>query len=79
MVDGWLFKITTRGLEDGTRPITNWWAAWHRDESTARAAVLERTGPCDPQPEVERTLSEDDLKKMGLTRSGDVRNVRTDA
>jgi hypothetical protein len=76
-VAGWLFKIMEPGEEPGTRPIITWWAAWFPDEANARAAILKRTGPCEDSPVADRTLTEEQLKRMGLSE-GSVRNVRTD-
>ena len=77
-VAGWLFKIITPGLEPDTRPMTNWWAAWYSDEGPALSAVEARAGSCEGRRPHARTLSEDQLRKMGLNGPGDVRNVNNE-
>jgi hypothetical protein len=74
-VEGWLFKVVTPGNEPDTRPITEWWAVWGLDEIAATAALVEKIGPDEPTPSAERTLSEEELKDMGLTKAGEIRKV----
>jgi hypothetical protein len=76
MVDGWLFKLETQGLESSTRPMTNWWASWLSDENKALACMMEHVGDCKIADS--KTLTEQQLKLMGLHRPGDVKHVRSE-
>ena len=78
MVAGWLIKIVTLSQESTTRRMINWWASWYPDQANAIAAVIKQTGPCEPQPIAARTLAENELRAMGLSGPGDVRNIKTD-
>ena len=73
MVDGWLFKIVTPGLQND---MTSWWAVWHSDQRTALAALKRQIGDCEPADA--QMLTEQQLKVMGLYHSGDAKNVRTE-
>jgi hypothetical protein len=77
-IEGWLFSISVLNDEKGTPPIKAWWAAWDSDENAALSAVVEKIGPGEPIPKVDRTLTEKELKLMGLSQAGEVKNVRTD-
>ena len=76
MADGWLFKLVSEGLESRTRPMTNWWASWLSDENKALACVKDHVGDC--RAAESKTLSEQQLKLLGLRRPGDVKKVRTE-
>jgi len=76
MVEGWLFKIVYPGNEPDTRRITSWWAAWHRDEAQAVSAVAERSGI--ESPTETSTLTEKQLRLLGLNKPGDVLNVKNE-
>ena len=78
MVAGWLIKIVTLSQESTTRRMINWWASWYPDQANAVAAVIKQTGPCEPQPIAARTLTENELRAMGLNGPGDVRNIKAD-
>jgi hypothetical protein len=78
MVAGWLIKIVTLSQESTTRRMINWWASWYPDQDDAVAAVIKQTGPYEPQPVAARTLAENELRAMGLSGPGDVRNIKTD-
>jgi hypothetical protein len=71
-IEGWLFSISIRSDEQGTHPVKAWWATWDRDENAALAAVVEKISPGEPFPSVERTLTEKELRLMGLTQAGEV-------
>ena len=77
-IEGWLFNIIVRNDEQDTPPIKAWWAAWDSDETAALSAVVERIGPGEPIPTIDRTLTEKELKLMGLSQAGEVKNVRTE-
>jgi hypothetical protein len=76
MIDGWLFQIVMPGFEPVTRRMTSWWASWHGDQSEALKAVTDQIGSCKPYDS--RTLTEQQLKLMGLASPGDVMVVKNE-
>ncbi len=76
--DGWRFKVTIPGNAPDGRPMTEWYAAWIADQTSALAAVQAlRGGMLDPMPEVDKELSESELRALSL-QNGQAKRIHAE-
>ncbi len=77
-MNGWLFKVSITGNEPDTRAIFEWYAAWIADRSSALAAVQAIRHHALPLPEIDKELSEAELRGF-LLKQGEAKFLHAEA